>query len=550
MITKIKDKRLEQIVDLLVKYTSLDFSEKADISERGDEIDAFAAGLNTMAEELEASLQNEKKQALKIQALNAELEQKVLARTLELIESKKKYRDLFKFNPLPMWIMEANTFRFLRVNQAAVMQYGYTAEEFLSMTALDIRPEEEKERFIGLSRSGSTVPYNTGVWKHIRKNGTVILVQVNVSSVIFEGREARLALINDVTEREEMKELLETALHRSKDAQEIAHVGHWEADLLTGISTWSEEAFRIYGIEPGTEEGSYELFLRHLHPEDFERVKGITGRSMQTAESFSYHHRIITAAGKVKHILAVGEYLCNGAGKPVRLFGVALDVTELKEKEQQLIQSENQIRNFARHLNHIQEEERAHIAREIHDELGQQLAGIKIGLSEIVKKKNNSSDHAGEMIKDVDAAIRSMRKIATELRPGILDSLGLIPSIEWLATEFERKTKIKCQVEMNLRKVKFEKDLSNCFFRICQEALTNISKHAGANKVTISMWQKKKELILTITDNGKGMTSRKLANPFSMGLLGMRERASGIGGSLQIASKKNKGTAIELKVTV
>jgi len=111
----------------------------------------------------------------------------------------------------------------------------------------------------------------------------------------------------------------------------------------------------------------------------------------------------------------------------------------------------------------------------------------------------------------------------------------------------ERKTKIKCRVEINLRKVRFEKSLSNCFFRICQEALTNISKHAGANKVNICMSQKKNELTLTITDNGKGISSRKLANPFSMGLLGMRERASGIGGTLQIVSKKNKGTTIELK---
>lgn len=268
---------------------------------------------------------------------------------------------------------------------------------------------------------------------------------------------------------------------------------------------------------------------------------------MQTFEPFSFHHRIITTEGKVKYLLASGEYEFNESNKPVRLFGVAMDVTELKEKEQKLVQSEIRIRNFANYLNQRQEEERAHIAREIHDELGQQLAGIKIGLSDIVKKKNNSSVHAEEMLKDVDAAIRSMRKIATELRPGILDSLGLIPSIEWLAGEFERKTKIKCMVNIDLKKMKFEKDISTCFFRICQETLTNISKHAKADKVTIRISQNKNELILLITDNGKGISGRKLKNPFSMGLLGMRERANNIGGILEITGKKNKGTTVALK---
>lgn len=225
---------------------------------------------------------------------------------------------------------------------------------------------------------------------------------------------------------------------------------------------------------------------------------------------------------------------------------------ELQKKEayERLVRSESQVRNFARHLNQVVEEERSSIAREIHDELGQQLAGIKIGISTF--KKPGSTDllieeKVNSIMKDVDVTIQSLRKIATQLRPGILDTLGLIPSIAWLGGEFEKKSKIKCFLELPENEQKFEKNISTCFFRICQEALTNISKHAEASRVIISVDQEGDRLTLKISDNGKGMASEKIENPFSMGLLGMRERAGIIGAHLLILSRKEEGTTIQLQ---
>ena len=195
------------------------------------------------------------------------------------------------------------------------------------------------------------------------------------------------------------------------------------------------------------------------------------------------------------------------------------------------------------------EDERASIAREIHDEFGQQLAGIKMGLSSFKKmfsEDNPLSEKMNDMMRDVDNTLQALRKIATELRPGILDSLGLVPSIHWLVNEFEKKTKIKCHLQPDIKKHKYEQNLSTCFFRICQESLTNISKHSGATEVYIGLEQGEKELRLKISDNGKGIASEKLENPFSMGLLGMRERANIIGAHLLIMSKKNSGTTVQL----
>ncbi len=223
---------------------------------------------------------------------------------------------------------------------------------------------------------------------------------------------------------------------------------------------------------------------------------------------------------------------------------LSVDITERKKIYERLTEAEAQAKNFAAHLNKTLEEERTSIAREVHDELGQQLAGIKIGLRSLVQIEGEKK--ISGMLKDVDDTLQSLRKIATQLRPGILDTLGLLPSIEWLGKQFKEKTGINCNWTLDSDTDYFEKNISTCFFRICQEALTNISKHAEATEVNIEVKKNEKELVLKITDNGKGMTGENLTNPFSMGLLGMRERASMIGGKLSIDSEKNKGTSVFL----
>ncbi len=240
--------------------------------------------------------------------------------------------------------------------------------------------------------------------------------------------------------------------------------------------------------------------------------------------------------------------LTDRNGDFMGMLGMVTNITDRKIAHEKLVNSEIQIRNFAQHLNQTMEAESARIAREIHDELGQQLAGIKMTLGSLKNgTTGNNKEQIDLIIKDVDSTIQSVRKIATELRPGILDTLGLIPSIEWMVNEFQRKTGIKCNHDLQVSEQKIGSTVSICFFRICQESLTNISKHAGAERVSVKMSQHENDLILTVNDNGKGITGEKLENPFSMGLLGMRERARIIGGDLQITSGKNDGTTVQLR---
>jgi signal transduction histidine kinase len=249
-------------------------------------------------------------------------------------------------------------------------------------------------------------------------------------------------------------------------------------------------------------------------------------------------------------IIATKELIFQNQEKEKRATELAFANTELEKSKEKLLRSEFQVRKFAQHLHRVQEEEKAHLAREIHDEFGQRLAGLKIELFMLKENKNRTVsetvDKINILMKNIDILMHSLRKIATELRPGILDTLGLVPSIEWLVQEFEKRTGIICKIEITALEDKFDSDISICFFRICQEALTNICKHSEAKNVKVRIFHNHNELSLEISDDGKGIASEKLENPFSMGLLGMRERANLIGATLSITSKINVGTTIQL----
>jgi two-component sensor histidine kinase len=219
--------------------------------------------------------------------------------------------------------------------------------------------------------------------------------------------------------------------------------------------------------------------------------------------------------------------------------------------EDELKQSQEELRNLTRHLQSVREEERTSIAREMHDELGQKLTAQKMELSWLKTKlpqKNKT------LLKSVDATltlsdsiIESVHRISAELRPKILDELGLGPTMEWQAEEFEKRTGIQCKVNIDPEDIKLDKELSTSLFRIFQESLTNVARYAKASKVDISLFQMGGVLELRIQGNGKGISGDDLTKSNSFGLLGMRERVRYLGGEFSIDGK-NKGTTIKVKI--
>lgn len=218
-----------------------------------------------------------------------------------------------------------------------------------------------------------------------------------------------------------------------------------------------------------------------------------------------------------------------------------------------LQESEKRISGLIRQLNGVVEEERSRIAREIHDEFGQRLCGLKITLSSFKAHAEISAEMAAaidSMLDEVDQNIYLLRKIANDLRPVILDKLGLFAAMEWLVKEFENKTGITTDSIIDIDHPVMDATLSINVFRICQEALTNIIKHAEATRASIRVLNNKDTVHIEIADNGKGIKPDNLHHPFSMGLLNMQERAKAIGAKMTIRSSPDTGSAIELIVPI
>lgn len=226
------------------------------------------------------------------------------------------------------------------------------------------------------------------------------------------------------------------------------------------------------------------------------------------------------------------------------------EINERKSTEIDLMNSREQLRALAARLQFVREEERREISREVHDELGQSLTGIKMDISWLEGEEGNElrQKKIESIQSTIDRTIDTVRRIARKLRPGILDDLGLVAAIEWQLQDFENKTNIATEFVSDIDEIDLSQECSTAIFRIFQETLTNVVRHAKAKKVVTRLIKDDKILILEIIDNGIGINSSDISNTGSLGLLGMRERAILFYGTLDIKGKKGIGTSVNLKI--
>jgi signal transduction histidine kinase len=229
--------------------------------------------------------------------------------------------------------------------------------------------------------------------------------------------------------------------------------------------------------------------------------------------------------------------------------------SERKERHQaevELRRSNDQLRALTTYLQLVREEERTRIARQVHDELGQALTGLKLDLSwlagHLPKGSSSLQQKARTLSTCIDTTIQTVRRIATDLRPGILDDLGLVAAIEWQAQDFQLRTGIRCTTRMMDAEKMWNQDFSTTFFRILQETLTNVINHAGATQVEVTLGVEADRLVMVITDNGRGISEAETASGRSIGLVGMRERASLLAGEVIFAGIPGRGTTVTVRI--
>lgn len=228
------------------------------------------------------------------------------------------------------------------------------------------------------------------------------------------------------------------------------------------------------------------------------------------------------------------------------------DISERKRGEEELRQSKRRLRDLASYLETIREKERTRIAREIHDELGQALTALKMELHWCIQRLPQNDklllEKAKTLLKLVDANVHLVQRISSELRPGLLDDLGLSAAIEWQAGKFQDRTGVKCDIICEPNDIILDQTRSTAIFRIFQETLTNIARHANATNVEILLKAKPAEVELKVSDNGKGITEKEISDPKSFGLMGIKERVHSLGGVAEIYGTGNEGTTVKVLI--
>lgn len=353
------------------------------------------------------------------------------------------------------------------------------------------------------------------------------------------------------------KKVIEDKLLKTNErytlATTSARVGVWDVNLSTYEIYIDPIISKFLGYEEEITENLFNNYENFIDKEDFKRAEDIINVHLKNRNNgFSVELPIKNKHGDRKWMLFQGRAIIDRKKNLKRILGTSTDISMLKEVEEELKKSQKQLRELIVHSQSLIEDERKLIAREIHDELGQVLAALKMDLSWLKGKLSQDEERVFNKMNDIfsllDRAVRSVKSISANLRPDVLDNLGLAAAIEWQTENFQRCSGIRCHLVLNPEDLTLDKTISIAVFRIFQETMTNISRHARASEVDVKLEKTNGFISLSVRDNGVGIDSNQVLAPDSFGLIGMRERAQSLGGDITIISTPGNGTTIEVQI--
>jgi PAS domain S-box-containing protein len=462
-------------------------------------------------------------------------------------QAAAQYRLLFDANPQAMWLFDPATLRFLAVNDAALRQYGYTREEFLAMSIAEIRPAEDVPRLLRHLADAPAAPHvDTGIWRHRRKDGAVLEVEVSSDAATWQGRAARLVVARDVTQQRRTDRMFRRAVESAPHGTLI--VARDGAILLA-----NPKLERIFGYAPGALLGQpVEVLLPEARRATHQRHRGEFWRD--PSERIMGGGRDLVGRHRDGHEVPVEIGLTPiDTDEGPAVFASVIDVTERHRAEDRLREALESARRLAAGLERAREAERTRIARELHDELGQSLTGLKMDLAWM--RPRLAEDPAlgarlAAMLELTDATVAVVRRIAGELRPGVLDDLGLAAAMRWQARQFAQRAGVRVVVDAT-DGLALDPERATALFRIFQEALTNVARHAAATAVRVRVAQEGGAVVLEVADDGRGITPDEArGSDGSLGLIGMRERAEAWGGGVAFAGEPGRGTTVTVRIPV
>ncbi|WP_194724195.1 CHASE domain-containing protein [Noviherbaspirillum malthae] len=347
----------------------------------------------------------------------------------------------------------------------------------------------------------------------------------------------------------EMTKDLRTSEASLAEAQQMASLGSWTLDPDSGRMGWSAETYRIFGMNLFNDGPQFDDFLRRIHADDRERVRQGIAHAIDEGTEFNCEHRITRLDGAVRWVHSIARF--GRDDRQALLCGTIMDITDRKHTVEALKRSQELLRDLTAHQDRVKEEERKRIAREIHDELGQTLLALRIDVSMLDARTGASHPKLNEKVRSalnhIDATVKTVRTIINNLRPAVLD-LGLVAAIEWQVAEFRRRSGITCELLMDEKELAIDDARATSLFRILQESLTNVIRHANASHVIIELRQDKTRLVMRITDDGIGIAPERRKSGTSFGLVGVEERIHALNGEFRITSATGEGTTLTVYI--
>ncbi len=463
----------------------------------------------------------------------------------DLINSEDRYRSLVEQAADVITLFDAKG-KLLDANNSATQLLGYTMKELQELRLSDIFEKSEGQnplRFDTLAKGQSTILQQ----RMRRKDGTIVETEVHAKK-LADGN--FLALIRDLTERIRVQHQIEKEKQLSDSVINSLPGIFYLVDETGKFLRWNKNLKFISGYGAG--EVSQMHLLDFFDAGEKELIRESMDKAFKTGMDDVEAKLFLKDKSKIPYYLSSWRLIFEDQ---TCLIGVGIDITDRKMAEAELESSYKAVRKLTGHLQDIREQERTHIAREIHDELGQQLTVLKMDISWLNKKIPVDSEpiikeKIRSLLEMLDGTVRTVRRISSELRPSLLDDLGLVAAMEWQLSEFEKRSGIKTSFVTPEGEYEFHDTIKTAVFRIFQESLTNVARHANAGNVNVSLQNNNGSFILRITDDGKGFDKDKIADKRTLGILGMKERTAMIGGTYEIQSAPGKGTSVMLSVPV
>lgn len=472
-----------------------------------------------------------------------------------LRESEEKLRGIFEGTLDGIVLADLETKRFNTCNPAFCRMLGYSPEEIARLSVSDIHPQQDLprviEQFENLLRGELNIAADIPVK---RKDGSVFYVDIKSARVHLGGKLYLVGVFRDITERKQAEEIrrisalkYQLLFESSRDALMTLAPPLWK---FTGANKATLELFGASSVAEFVASGPWEVSPER-QPDGLtssEKVQETIAAAMREGSCFfEWEHQRLDGRPFTADVLLTRMKL----GDDVFLQATVRDITERKRLENELEESRQLLRDLADKAEILREEERKSIAREVHDELGQILTALRmdVALINLCFGEHNAAllEKTQGMSSLLDQAGRSVRNIVSNLRPTALDA-GIVAAVGWLCDEFAAHTGSPCVLNTNEEHIDLEEGRAVAVFRIVQELLTNVARHAEASRAQITLTRHAGNLHVEVRDNGKGFDSAAMAKNKSFGLLGVHERAIAMGGGIEVVSVPQLGTAVTIRM--